>query len=227
MAIGKERYTRNVVYVGGGPSLDQGHGIMYLLGEDGMMYYYDYAAPDGNEIRDQFMKDVMINCQTFDGRMRISFVFATNIIHTLTQIVHPTFLGMDAELPPLPRDGDEEEDEAPEDFGDGDGFAGEDADGIPEEDEDDASPWGRGGSFGGAVVTQDDPSIALKGTESVPHEAVGSVESIADTPIPFELWLFSIKKMGQNFAAANEHFARLSEEEQAALTEEYNRTFGL
>ena len=220
MAIGKERYTRNVVYVGGGPSLDQGHGIMYLLGEDGMMYYYDYPAPDGNEIRDQFMKDVMINCQTFDGRMRISFVFATNIIHTLTQIVHPTFLGMDAELPPLPGAEGEEEDTE-------DGAFDEEETGVPEEDEDDSSPWGRGGSFGGAVVTQDDPSIALKGTESVPHEAVGSVESIADTPIPFELWLFSIKKMGQNFAAANEHFERLSDEEQAALMEEYNRTFGL
>ena len=76
-------------------------------------------------------------------------------------------------------------------------------------------------------MTEDDPSIALKGTESVPHEAVGSVESIADTPIPFELWLFSIKKMGQNFAAANEHFERLSDEEKAALMEEYNQTFGL
>ena len=224
MAIGKERYTRNVIYVGGGPSLDQGHGIMYLLGEDGMMYYYDYPSPDGNEIRDQFMKDVMMNWQTYDGRMRSSFVFATNIIHTLTQIVHPTFLGMDAELEPLPgADGEEDtEDDAGEDASFDD--AGEE---TPDEDDDDSSPWGRGGSFGGAVVTEDDPSIALKGTESVPHEAVGSVESIADTPIPFELWLFSIKKMGQNFAAANEHFERLSDEEKAALMEEYNRTFGL
>ena len=232
MGVGKERYEKNVVYVGAFPSIHEGYGYLYILGEEGMMYYYEFAKSDSGDIRDLFVRQIMSHCMMADGKMRISFVFASNIIHTLTQIVHPQFLGMDAEMEPL--DGYEEEEEEggyaeedmiPEDAG----FITDDAvDDIGmEEDDDDGSPWGRGGSFGGAVVTQDDPSIALAGTESVPHEAVGSVDQIADTPIPFELWLFSIKKMGQNFAAATQNFERLSDEEKEALQAEYNATFGL
>ena len=236
MSVGKERYEKNVVCIGMAPSIHEGYGYLYLLGEEGMMYYYEYAKQENGDVRDLFVREVMAHCMLLDGKMRISFVFATNIIHTLSQIVYPHLIGMNAELEPL--DGYEEEDGEEARSG---GPAGED-DGIPddagflpdagediglEEDDDDSSPWGRGGSFGGAVVTQDDPSIALAGTESVPHEAVGSVDQIADTPIPFELWLFSIKKMGQNFAAATEHFERLSDEEKEALQAEYNATFGL
>lgn len=240
MSIGKERYEKNVVYINAAPSIHQGYMYLYLLGEEGMMYYYEFVAPENNEpVRDMFVREILSHCMYMDGKMRVSFVFAANIIHSLTEIVHPQFLGMDAELESL--DGEEaEEDAAPEEdmhddgFADDGGFSDDEyasdpvADDIGlAEDDDDGSPWGRGGSFGGAVVTQDDPSIALAGTESVPHEAVGSVDQIADTPIPFELWLFSIKKLGQNFAAASEHYERLSPEEQEALHAEYNATFGL
>ena len=214
MAVGKERYEKNVVYVGAFPSIHEGYGYLYVLGEEGMMYYYEYPLQDNGDIRDLFVRQIMSNCMMADGKMRISFVFATNIIHTLSEIVHPHFIGMDMELEPLDGAEEEEEADAPDEAG-------------GSSDDDDDSPWGRGGSFGGAVVTQDDPSIALAGTESVPHEAVGSVDQIADTPIPFELWLFSIKKMGQNFAAASQNFERLSDGEKEALQAEYNATFGL
>lgn len=238
MAIGKERYEKNVVYINAAPSIHQGYMYLYLLGEEGMMYYYEFVAPENNEpVRDMFVREILSHCMYMDGKMRVSFVFAANIIHSLTEIVHPQFLGMDAELEPLDGEEDEEDSGQAESameeptgtdaFSDDEYAADPMADDIGLADDDDDSPWGRGGSFGGAVVTQDDPSIALAGTESVPHEAVGSVDQIADTPIPFELWLFSIKKLGQNFAAASEHYGRLSPEEQEALHAEYNATFGL
>ena len=222
MAIGKERYTKNVIYVGGAPSTKEGYGVMFLYDvTDMMMYYYEYVAPVGGESRDQFMVDVMMHHAAYDGKMRVSFVFANNIIHTLSQIVTPFFLGMDAELEPLDEQAEEDApDEAneawsgEEDFDAGMHFT----DGDPPEMMG-IDPFAEKEEETGGV-------IPLAGTENVTHEAIGSVESIADTPIPFELWLFSIKKMGQNFAAANEAFARLSEEDQEALHEEYNATFG-
>lgn len=219
MAVGKERYTKNVVYVGGAPSLLEGYGTMFLYDQkEMMMYYYEYVAPVGGENRDQFMVDVMMHYALYDGKMRISFVFANNIVHSLSKIVHPIFLGMNQELEPLPEDLPEE--------GEGE-FAGEE-DFDPSYMKDD-SPDGGPPEMIGVDPFAEEGSGGLRplaGTENVTHEAVGSVESIADTPIPFELWLFSIKKMGQNFAAANEAFDRLSEEDKEALHAEYNATFG-
>ena len=236
MAVGKERYIKNVVYVGAFPSIHEGYGYLYLLSEEGMMFYYEYALRDNGDIRDMFVREILSHCMYEDGKMRISYVFATNIIHSLSEIVHPHFIGMNAQLEPLDaEEGDEDaapaQEDIPEDAGFFDDEYNTDDSSLEFDDigldDDDTSPWGRGGSFGGAVVTQDDPSIALAGTESVPHEAVGSVDQIADTPIPFELWLFSIKKLGQNMEAATQHFERLSDEEKEALLQEYNATFGL
>ncbi|MBR0163845.1 MAG: hypothetical protein IJQ12_04140 [Lachnospiraceae bacterium] len=222
MAIGKERYTKNVIYVGGAPSTKEGYGVMFLYDyKNNMMYYYEYVAPVGGENRDQFMVDVMTHYAVLDGRMRISFVFANNIVHSLSQIVHPQFLGMDQELEPMEEDLQEE------------GIPGEEGE-IPEDE------WTGEEIAAGGFLYDDAPAMQgvdpfaedaggvtpLAGTENVTHEAIGSVESIADTPIPFELWLFSIKKMGQNFAAANEAFERLGDEDKAALMQEYNETFG-
>ena len=233
MAVGKERYEKNVLCVGMAPSIHEGYGYLYLLGQEGMMYYYEYAKQENGDVRDLFVREVMAHCMTLDGVMRISFVFATNIIHSLSQIVHPHLIGMNAELDPL-EGSEEEEEKGKQSKASEDEDLAEDADipddfGFPDDEpeEEDNSPWGRGGSFGGAVVTQDDPSIALAGTESVPHEAVGSVDQIADTPIPFELWLFSIKKLGQNMVAATEHYERMDDAQKEELQQEYNATFGL
>ena len=217
MAIGKERYTKNVVYVGGAPSTMEGYGTMFLYDQKSMMmYYYEYVAPVGRENRDQFMVDVMMHYAAYDGKMRISFVFANNIVHSLSKIVHPVFLGMNAELDPLPEDLEDEEEalSAEEDF-------------DPAYMKDDSPGDGPPEMIGVDPYAEDAGVVRpLAGTENVTHEAVGSVESIADTPIPFELWLFSIKKMGQNFAAANEAYERCTEEEKEALQAEYNATFG-
>lgn len=212
MTIGKERHTKNVIYVGGAPSVKPGYGIMYLLGPR-MMYYYEYVLPKLGQSRDAFMTAVMNHCTEYDGKMRISFVFGTNIIHTLTPIVNPHFIGMDAELPPF-IDEDDALDEANAENEEGEGEEGME-DGYFEDGGMEDGAWEEEGGV-----------RPLAGTENVPHEAIGSVESIADTPIPFELWLFSIKKLGQNFAAATQNFERLSDEEKEALMAEYNATFG-
>ena len=191
MSIGKERYTKNVIYVGGAQSTKPGYGVMYLLGNE-MMYYYEYVLPKGGVSRDAFMSDVMTHCLEYDGKMRVSFIFASNIIHSLTQIMNPSFIGMDRDLPPLPEDLEDAEEGAED-------AAAEDV------------------AEGGVRP--------LAGTENVPHEAIGSVDEIADTPIPFELWLFSIKKLGQNFMAATQNFERLDPAEQDALMKEYSDTF--
>ena len=206
MAAGKERYFKNVMLMGTSPSMKEGYGTMFLLG-NGMMYYYDYVVPVNGENRDQFMIDVLTHYTQLDGIMRISFVFASNIIHSLSQIVYPKFLGMDKELEPL------EEDLAAAQQGGEEPPEGEGAAEEAYADED------AGASSPGTVTP-------LAGTENVTHEAIGSVEAIADTPIPFELWLFSIKKLGQNFAAASQNYERLSDEEKEALQNEYNATFG-
>lgn len=241
MAIGKERYKKNVIYTGGAPSIRKGYGTMYLMDEDGLMYYYDYVSPWQGESRDQFMHDVMVHCTEYDGRMRISFIFASNMIHYLTKIVSPQFLGMDAELPPLPK---ENADGLTEDAsGMEEGMADSDAPGFYTDTDMEMFAGEDGGMFNGSAVGIDPfaedgidafPGSAppatvspMAGTENVTHEAVGSVESIADTPIPFELWLFSIKKLGQNFAAAQQNFDLRSDEEKEALMQEYNQTFGL